>query len=83
MTLGLFSGVIMQSGSALAPWAHREQLKSVAEEVSKSVGCGEGLSSQKILTCLQQTDGRRLAASFQDLLVSQRYSEMNYNEWLL
>ncbi|XP_047475927.1 juvenile hormone esterase-like isoform X1 [Penaeus chinensis] len=65
---GLFSGVIMQSGSALSPWAHREQLKSVAEEVSKSVGCGEGLSSQEILTCLQQTDGRRLAATFQDFL---------------
>ncbi|XP_042894416.1 juvenile hormone esterase-like isoform X2 [Penaeus japonicus] len=61
---GLFSRAIMQSGSALAPWAHREQLKSVAEEVSKSVGC-PGLGSQEMLACLQKTDGRKVAASFQ------------------
>ncbi|XP_069988974.1 juvenile hormone esterase [Penaeus vannamei] len=68
MSKGLFSGVIMQSGSALAPWAHREEFRSVAEEVSRSVGCGKGLGSQGILACLQQKDGRKLAASFQDFL---------------
>ncbi|XP_047475843.1 cholinesterase 2-like isoform X2 [Penaeus chinensis] len=65
---GLFSRAIMHSGSALAPWAYREQFKSVTEEVCKSVGCAEGLNSQEILACLQQADGRRLAASFQDCM---------------
>ncbi|XP_063590538.1 cholinesterase 2-like [Penaeus indicus] len=65
---GLFSRAIMHSGSALAPWAYREQFKSVTEEVVKSVGCGEGLSSQETLACLQQADGRRLAASLQDCM---------------
>ncbi|XP_042894424.1 juvenile hormone esterase-like [Penaeus japonicus] len=63
---GLFSRAIMQSGTALASWALQEQFKSVTEEVSKSVGCPEGLGSHEVLACLQKTDGRRLAASLQD-----------------
>ncbi|XP_042871788.1 cholinesterase 2-like isoform X2 [Penaeus japonicus] len=66
---GLFHRAIMQSGSAMAPWAHREQHRLVAEEVSRAVGCPEGLgSSQDILACLQKAEGRSLATRFQDFM---------------
>ncbi|XP_037785050.1 cholinesterase 2-like [Penaeus monodon] len=65
---GLFSRAIIQSGSAMASYSHREDLRLVAQEVSQAVGCPEGPSSQDILDCLQQVDGRRLAISFQDYL---------------
>ncbi|XP_042856183.1 cholinesterase 2-like [Penaeus japonicus] len=65
---GLFSRAIMQSGSALAPWAHQEQLRSVAEEVGRAMGCPEGGGSHGILACLQKVDGRQLAARVQDFL---------------
>ncbi|XP_027207995.1 juvenile hormone esterase isoform X2 [Penaeus vannamei] len=51
---GLFSRAIMQSGSALGSYAHREDLRLVAQEVSQAVGCPGSASSQDILDCLQQ-----------------------------
>ncbi|XP_063590806.1 cholinesterase 2-like [Penaeus indicus] len=65
---GLFSRAIMQSGSALAPWAHHEQHRHMAEEVSKAVGCSKAFGRKDILDCLQKVDGRRLAARFQDFM---------------
>ncbi|XP_047475618.1 cholinesterase 2-like isoform X1 [Penaeus chinensis] len=65
---GLFSRAIMQSGSALAPWACHEQHRHVAEEVSKAVGCSKAFGHKDILDCLQKVDGRRLAARFQDFM---------------
>lgn len=63
----------MQSGSAISPWASREDLRIVAEEVGQRVGCSKGSSSQDLLTCLQRLDGRRLAAVFQDFTVSLQF----------
>ncbi|XP_042894114.1 cholinesterase 2-like [Penaeus japonicus] len=65
---GLFHRAIMQSGSALAPWARQEGLRSVAEEVGRAMGCPEGGGSNGILACLQKVEGRQLAASFQDFM---------------
>ncbi|XP_069989032.1 juvenile hormone esterase isoform X2 [Penaeus vannamei] len=66
---GLFSRAIMQSGSALAPWARHEQHRRVAKEVSKAVGCSKAFGHKyEILDCLQEVDGRKLAARFQDFM---------------
>nr|XP_053634423.1 venom carboxylesterase-6-like [Cherax quadricarinatus] len=70
---GLFSRVIMQSGSALSPWATGFKFRETAEEIGQTMGCPDSQDSQALLDCLQKVDGRRLSSLFQDYFVSYLY----------
>ncbi|XP_069944777.1 venom carboxylesterase-6 isoform X1 [Cherax quadricarinatus] len=65
---GLFSRVIMQSGSALAPWATGFKFRETAEEVGQAMGCPVTSDSHVLLECLQKVDAPSLAAVLQDFI---------------
>ncbi|XP_068231188.1 cocaine esterase-like isoform X2 [Palaemon carinicauda] len=65
---GLFTGVIMQSGTALAPWASISDHRKVAAEVGASVGCNLDRGSEVFLKCLQSANGQNININSQDLL---------------
>ncbi|XP_064109034.1 venom carboxylesterase-6-like isoform X2 [Macrobrachium nipponense] len=53
---GLFQRAILMSGTALAPWAIREDPKEVAWKIGRSSGCladGEPLDSTALFDCLR------------------------------
>ncbi|KAK3882432.1 hypothetical protein Pcinc_013184 [Petrolisthes cinctipes] len=61
---GLFSRVIMQSGTALSSWNHysSKMMKESVELVKEAAGCTHALQSKDLLSCLQEDDkdGRTL-----------------------
>lgn len=65
---GLFTGVIMQSGSAIAPWATNSDHKEWAAKVGSFVGCSLDRGSQAFLACMQNADARKINILSQDLL---------------
>ncbi|XP_045618969.2 carboxylic ester hydrolase [Procambarus clarkii] len=65
---GLFSRAIMQSGSALSPWARGFKNQEATKDLAQTLGCPADQDSQVLLHCLQEVDARKLAASFQDYL---------------
>ncbi|XP_066972807.1 juvenile hormone esterase-like [Macrobrachium rosenbergii] len=50
---GLFSGAIMQSGSAFAPWSRGRSFRKVAEDIAMSFHCPTE-SSDEMIACLQK-----------------------------
>jgi len=65
LSKGLFHRAIMQSGSALSPWAnhyrgYKLSHKMAAQNVTESVGCGNYTNSVDILKCLQSVDAGNL-----------------------
>ncbi|XP_071522527.1 venom carboxylesterase-6-like isoform X2 [Panulirus ornatus] len=69
MTEGLFSRAIMQSGTALSPWAYGGAFKEVAEYVGWSMGCPTHLGSHILLLCLQKVDPGALVGMIVDFAV--------------
>ncbi|XP_042861580.1 putative inactive carboxylesterase 4 [Penaeus japonicus] len=69
---GLFKRAIMQSGSALAPWAIGKHHLEAAERTGKTLGCPITSGSNALLRCLQSVDVGRLAVLIQD-----------FSEWFL
>ncbi|XP_069944808.1 carboxylic ester hydrolase [Cherax quadricarinatus] len=63
---GLFSRVIMQSGTALAWWGTDFNHREKAEKIGQAFGCPVTSDSQILLECLQKVDGRSLGAKVQD-----------------
>ncbi|XP_047488696.1 uncharacterized protein LOC125039021 [Penaeus chinensis] len=59
MSKGFFARAIMQSGSALCPWALASNHAKMAIEVLQKLNCSDAsfppLDSQGLLTCLQET----------------------------
>ncbi|KAK8392786.1 hypothetical protein O3P69_014903 [Scylla paramamosain] len=72
---GLFHRAIMQSGSALCPWAMRNDHKEVAAGVARQLGCpgvetpDGSLNGETLLSCLQ-------AASVEDLIMAGTQGEV-------
>nr|XP_053634373.1 putative inactive carboxylesterase 4 [Cherax quadricarinatus] len=66
---GLFSRVIMQSGTALAWWGTDFNHREKAEKIGQAFGCPVTSDSQILLECLQKVDGRSLGAKVQDFFV--------------
>ncbi|XP_035825796.1 carboxylesterase 5A [Aplysia californica] len=62
---GLFHRAIMESGSALSPWAiefpgNRVTSRILARLISKGVNCNDLNNSTALLSCLQQADANAL-----------------------
>ncbi|XP_068236087.1 juvenile hormone esterase-like [Palaemon carinicauda] len=66
---GLFSGAILQSGSALVPWALNPQHKRIAADVGSLVGCNLEQGSQMFLNCMQSIDPRKITLTSQQLFI--------------
>ncbi|XP_068234043.1 juvenile hormone esterase-like [Palaemon carinicauda] len=56
---GLFSGAIMQSGSAFTPWSRGRNFRQVAEVIASSFHCPSN-SSEEMIACLQKPSFRLL-----------------------
>nr|XP_053639153.1 juvenile hormone esterase-like isoform X2 [Cherax quadricarinatus] len=67
---GLYSQAIMQSGSALNPWAHGKSRRDLALHVGRTVGCGKLEDSHDLLGCLQQANAEKLTSILSDFIVS-------------
>ncbi|XP_069187881.1 juvenile hormone esterase isoform X2 [Procambarus clarkii] len=63
---GLFSRVIMQSGTAISPFSTGGHHREVAEHVGYSLGCDASQGSRHLLACLQTLDAKNLSATIQD-----------------
>ncbi|XP_050727488.1 venom carboxylesterase-6-like isoform X4 [Eriocheir sinensis] len=63
---GLFSQAIMQSGSALAPWAFNNRHRNAAESVGRSQGCEDVQNSTALLECLQKSNAKELTHAIQN-----------------
>ncbi|XP_069953421.1 juvenile hormone esterase [Cherax quadricarinatus] len=74
---GLYSRAIMQSGSALNPWAHSKSRRDLALHAGRTVGCGELEDSHGLLGCLQRADADKLASVVLDFLVFHRFPLVN------
>ncbi|XP_076059061.1 juvenile hormone esterase-like isoform X2 [Oratosquilla oratoria] len=59
---GLFSRVIMQSGSAFASWATDQSHAKVARYIGQAVGCSLNTSSQDYLECMQKIPATALCS---------------------
>lgn len=70
---GLFSQVIMQSGTALASWAMNNRHREEAETLGLKVGCEDVHNSTNLLACLQKVNAKELTATVQDTFVSLFY----------
>ncbi|KAK8732251.1 hypothetical protein OTU49_006995, partial [Cherax quadricarinatus] len=66
---GLYSQAIMQSGSALNPWAHGKSRRDLALHVGRTVGCGKLEDSHDLLGCLQQANAEKLTSILSDFIV--------------
>ncbi|KAJ6217577.1 hypothetical protein RDWZM_008734 [Blomia tropicalis] len=53
MARGLFQRAIMQSGSALSPWAIASDAMMHAKNLANTLGCGDSSNSNGILECLR------------------------------
>ena len=53
VVLGLISGVIAQSGSAIAPWAITREPRKFAKMAATEIGC-EAPTTYQIVECLRQ-----------------------------
>ncbi|XP_043476976.1 juvenile hormone esterase-like [Leptopilina heterotoma] len=60
-THGLFHQYIIQSGSAITPWAYKDRnfYKSFSKTFADSVGCGKD-DVQDLVECLRETDVEKL-----------------------
>ncbi|KAK4300628.1 hypothetical protein Pmani_027182 [Petrolisthes manimaculis] len=63
LTKGLFSGAIMQSGSALDPCHRGGSFRQVAELVGHELGCPHLHHTPSLLTCLRKAPAQHLAAT--------------------
>ncbi|XP_063860225.1 venom carboxylesterase-6-like [Scylla paramamosain] len=57
---GLFSRSILQSGTALCPWALNNSPRKEALQVGSTLGCPTDQSSEALLLCLQGLDAKAL-----------------------
>lgn len=59
---GLFQRAILQSGTALCPWAMGARHADVAEYAGFSLNCTTDEGSEKLLSCLQEADPVKLTS---------------------
>uniref|UniRef100_A0A0P4VQD2 Carboxylic ester hydrolase n=1 Tax=Scylla olivacea TaxID=85551 RepID=A0A0P4VQD2_SCYOL len=57
---GLFSRSILQSGTALCPWALNNSPRKAALQVGSTLGCPTDQGSEALLLCLQGLDAKAL-----------------------
>ncbi|XP_047475478.1 juvenile hormone esterase-like isoform X1 [Penaeus chinensis] len=69
---GLFARAILQSGSALAPWAMGEKFRPGAFLTSRVVRCPKCILTKDITFCMQLTDGKEVASAVK-----------NFTEWFI
>ena len=79
VSTGLFSRAILQSGSALCPWAFNRTPLKVAFEVATSLGCPTDQGSNSLLVCLQGLDASVLSPLYQQPRVSILHPLLNLN----
>ncbi|XP_037784828.1 venom carboxylesterase-6-like [Penaeus monodon] len=63
---GLFKRAIMQSGSAISPWALGRQHREAAQHAGETLGCSDTSGSDVLLRCLQAADAKQLVELSQD-----------------
>lgn len=61
-SIGLFQRAILQSGTALCPWAMGARHADVAEFAGNTFNCTTDDGSEKLLACLQEVDAIKLAS---------------------
>lgn len=66
---GLFSRVILQSGTALCPWALGGAHKQVADYTARLVGCSSDLGAHHLLQCLQAVPAGKLVHTIAEYFV--------------
>ncbi|XP_042894419.1 cholinesterase 2-like [Penaeus japonicus] len=69
---GLFSRAILQSGSALDPWANGDKFRPAAFLTSRVSRCPKCILTRDVTFCLQLTAGREVASAVQ-----------NFTEWFI
>nr|XP_027214828.1 cholinesterase 2-like [Penaeus vannamei] len=72
MSKGLFARAILQSGSALAPWAVGEKFRQGAFLTSRVVRCPKCILTKDVTFCMQLTDGKEVASAVK-----------NFTEWFI
>ncbi|ROT66414.1 JHE-like carboxylesterase 1 [Penaeus vannamei] len=63
---GLFKRAIMQSGSAVAPWALSKRHLEAAQHAGETLGCLDTSKNDVLLRCLQAADAKQLVELSQD-----------------
>lgn len=61
-SIGLFQRAILQSGTALCPWAMGARHADVAEYAGNVFNCSTDEGSEKLLSCLQEADPVKLTS---------------------
>lgn len=65
---GLFRSAIIQSGSALAPYAIQKTPLSHVKRLAANLGCLDG-STESLLQCIKFSDPKEVVASDANLIV--------------
>lgn len=65
---GLFSRAIMQSGTAVCPWALSRSHADTAQRVARAAGCDSVHDSNKLLKCLKDADADKLTSIAQEIM---------------
>ncbi|XP_063596213.1 cholinesterase 2-like [Penaeus indicus] len=68
-SFGLFSRVILQSGTALCPWALGGAHRQVADYTARLVGCSSDLGAHHLLQCLQAVPAGKLVHTIAEYFV--------------
>ncbi|XP_047482665.1 venom carboxylesterase-6-like [Penaeus chinensis] len=68
-SFGLFSRVILQSGTALCPWALGGAHRQVADYTARLVGCSSDLGAHHLLQCLQAVPAGKLVYTIAEYFV--------------
>ncbi|XP_069937269.1 esterase FE4-like [Cherax quadricarinatus] len=65
---GLFSRAIMQSGTAVCPWALSRSHADTAQRIARAAGCDSVHDSNKLLKCLKDADADKLTSIAQEIM---------------
>lgn len=61
-SIGLFKRAILQSGTALCPWAMGAEHAAVAEFIGRVFNCTTDEGSEELISCLQEVDAIKIAS---------------------
>lgn len=74
----MFARAILQSGSALAPWAVGEKFRQGAFLTSRVVRCPKCILTKDVTFCMQLTDGKEVASAVKNFTASLFYYFLLY-----